>query len=146
MKFKAINRQDAPRFAKTRPRAVKAIETPKKDLISTVTRGKSLLARIDPKPYLVSWRLGGEKILLGVLLFSVLAGCGSLPKPENYASKDQWMKAVKEYRRQYSEHPANYSIKMKLDVAELNAAEAFYEDGMSLKGQGDLDDAIYQFK
>ncbi len=82
-------------------------------------------------------------VMLGL---AVVAGCASLPKPENYASKSEWMKAVQEYRRQYLEHPADYEIKMKLEEAELNAAEAFYEDGMALEKQGSLDDAIYQFR
>ncbi len=81
--------------------------------------------------------------LLGLAL---AAGCASLPKPENYASKSEWMKAVQEYRKQYLEHPTDYEIKMKLEEAELNAAEAFYEDGMALEKQGSLDDAIYQFR
>jgi len=88
-----------------------------------------------------------SRLRVGLFLsLLVLGGCAGIPKPENYASKDQWMKAVKEYRREYSEHPADYTIQMKLEEAELNAAEAFYDDGMSLKEQGDLDDAIYQFK
>ncbi len=74
------------------------------------------------------------------------AGCAALPKPENHASKSEWLRAVQDYRRQYSDHPADYEIKMKLEEAELNAAEAFYDDGMALEEQGSLDDAIYQFR
>jgi general secretion pathway protein D len=80
------------------------------------------------------------------LLSMVLAGCRTLPTPESYASKSDWMKSVLDYRRQYSEHPGDYEVKMRLEQAELNAAEAFYQDGMSLKEQGLLDDAIYQFR
>lgn len=84
----------------------------------------------------------------GLLLvgLALAAGCSSLPKPENHASKSEWMKAVQEYRRQYSDHPADYEIRMRLEEAELNAAEAFYDDGMALEEQGSLDDAIYQFR
>lgn len=80
------------------------------------------------------------------LLLALLTGCSSLPKPESYASKTDWMKAVVEYRREYSEHPTDYEIKMRLQEAEMNAAEAYYEDGMALKEEGLLDDAIYQFR
>lgn len=84
--------------------------------------------------------------LVWVLAFILSQGCASIPKPEDHASKSDWMKAVNEYRKEYSEHPTDYEIKMKLEEAELNAAEAFYEDGISLKDQGYLDDAIYQFR
>ena len=87
-----------------------------------------------------------RKIILPVILLIVVAGCSSLPKPENHASKTDWMKAVMSYRREYSEHPEDYEIKMKLKEAELNASEAFYQDGMSFKEDGQLDDAIYQFR
>ncbi len=98
---------------------------------------KSLSAakRGIPRPLGWSW-----------LLLALIAGCASLPKPENHASKNDWMRAVQEYRKQYSDHPADYEIKMRLEEAELNAAEACYEDGMALEKQGGLDDAIYQFR
>lgn len=56
------------------------------------------------------------------------------------------MKAVIRYRKQYSENPTDYEVKMKLEEAEMNASEAYYEDGVSLKEEGFLDDAIYQFR
>ena len=86
------------------------------------------------------------KTLAIAAAFLSLSGCASLPNPESHASKTEWMKAVLEYRKQYSEHPADYEIKMRLQQAELNAAEAYYEDGVALENQGLLDDAIYQFR
>lgn len=82
---------------------------------------------------------------IAVLILS-LSGCASLPSPESHASKTEWMKAVQEYRKENSEHPADIEVKMKLQQAELNAAEAYYEDGMAFENQGLLDDAIYQFR
>ncbi len=90
------------------------------------------------------------KNLKGYILFFILVfvfqGCSTIPKPENHATKGEWLKAVLEYRKQYLENPADYEIKMKLQEAELNAAEAFYDDGIALKEQGLLDDAIYEFR
>ncbi|HXL73966.1 MAG TPA: secretin N-terminal domain-containing protein, partial [bacterium] len=98
------------------------------------------------KRYLKPFASGGRVLPAAVLAVLFISGCASLQKPEDHASKSEWMKAVQEYRKEYSEHPADYEIKMKLQEAELNAAEAYYDDGMSLKDQGLLDDAIYQFR
>ena len=88
----------------------------------------------------------GPKAVFLVILLLGAGGCATLPKPENHATKSEWMKAVEDYRKQFSENPADYEIKMKLEMAELNAAEAFYDDGMSFENDGQLDDAIYQFR
>jgi general secretion pathway protein D len=93
-----------------------------------------------------SFNRAWKNLFCAALTVILGSGCASLPKPENHATKNEWMKAVAKYRKEFSENPADYEVKMKLDEAELNAAEAFYEDGVSMEEQGLLDDAIYQFK
>ncbi|MGH7739114.1 MAG: hypothetical protein ACREL1_03100, partial [bacterium] len=100
------------------------------------------MTTIDRNP----WKKRPVLLWAGFLTCLLLAGCVSLPKSEDYASKADWMKAVQEYRHEYSAHPADFEIKMRLEEAELNAAEAYYDDGMNLEDEGQLDDAIYQFR
>ncbi len=56
------------------------------------------------------------------------------------------MKAVIEYRKAYAKHPENVEYKSRLKQTELKAADFYYQRGVGLMEQGNLDGAIVQFQ
>lgn len=56
------------------------------------------------------------------------------------------MKAVIEYRKAYGKHPNNVEYKSRLHQVELKAADYYYQRGIKLVEQGNLDGAIVQFQ
>ncbi|HVM33095.1 MAG TPA: secretin N-terminal domain-containing protein [bacterium] len=76
----------------------------------------------------------------------LLSGCASLPRPAQDAGKDEWMKAVLEYRREHLAHPEDYEIRIRLSEAERKACEDFTLEGFRDKDEGKLEDAAGQFR
>jgi general secretion pathway protein D len=81
------------------------------------------------------------------VIVSVLASCASpMRLAEDYAAQDEWMKAVIEYRKAYASHPSDIEIKSRLKQTELKAADFYYQRGLHLIEQGNLDGALEQFR
>jgi len=84
---------------------------------------------------------------VALLLGAVLAGCATaLKTADTYASQDEWLKAVLEYRKAYAARPTDIEYKSRLQQAELKAADFYYKRGIQLLEQGNLDGAIGQFQ
>jgi general secretion pathway protein D len=83
-----------------------------------------------------------------VLVTAVLAGCASsvMQRAEDYAGKDEWMKAVLEYRRALAERPNDVELRSRLQQTELRAADFYYQRGMRLMESGNLDGAIAELQ
>ncbi len=76
-----------------------------------------------------------------------LAACASpIKQAEEYGAQEEWMKAVFEYRKLYAKHPENVEYKSRLKQTELKAADFYYQRGIGLMEQGNLDGAIVQFQ
>jgi len=91
-------------------------------------------------------RSGGKLLLLAAVLFS-LAGCaGHATRGDEYARKDEWAKAILEYRQAYAEDPGNIEIKSRLEQMELKAADYYYHRGLLAEEKGDLERAIGFFQ
>lgn len=78
----------------------------------------------------------------------LLAACASSlsQRAEDYAAQDEWMKAVIEYRRALAERPNDVEFRSRLRQTELKAADFYYQRGMRLLEQGNLDGAIGEFQ
>ena len=88
-----------------------------------------------------SWAAAAAAALL-------LAACGSSPikRAEDHAAQEEWIKAVLEYRKALSEHPNDVEYRSRLKQTELKAADFYYQRGVRLVEQGNLDSAIVQFQ
>lgn len=91
------------------------------------------------------------KLLARTMLFAVtafsLASCAShIKRGDEYAVKDEWTKAILEYRKAYSENPYDIAIKSRVKQMELKAAEYFYHRGAVATAAGDIDGAIGLFQ
>jgi general secretion pathway protein D len=78
------------------------------------------------------------------LLFAACASPGR--QAEDYAAQGEWMKAVMTYRKVYAEKPTDVEYRSRLKQTELKAADFFYQRGVQLQEQGDLDAAMEQFQ
>lgn len=91
-------------------------------------------------------RSGGKALLLAALLL-MLAGCaGHLTKGDEYAKKEEWSKAILEYRQAYADNPDNIEVKSRLKQMELKAADYYYHLGLIALEKGDIDRAIAFFQ
>lgn len=82
--------------------------------------------------------------LAGLLL---LAACATpIERAEKFAAQDEWMKSVLEYRKAYGKTPENIEYKSRLKQTELKAADYYYQRGLKLIEQGNVDAAIEQFQ
>ena len=85
--------------------------------------------------------------LTAVLLATLLASCATpVKRAEEYAAQDEWMKAVLEYRKAYAKHPDDVEYKSRLKQTELKAADFYYQRGVHLLEQDNIDGAIVQFQ
>lgn len=84
-------------------------------------------------------------MLAGLLL--TLAGCaGHLTRGDEYARKDEWSKAILEYRQAYAENPDDIEVKSHLKQMELKAADYYYRRGLVALESGNVDGAIGAFQ
>ncbi len=81
-------------------------------------------------------------------MVALLAACASSPvkRAEEYASQDEWLKAVLEYRKALVERPGDIEFRSRLKQTELKAADFYYQQGQQSFEQGNLDEAIVQFQ
>lgn len=83
--------------------------------------------------------------LLVISLF--LCACGSVTlKGDTHVLNNEWSKAVIEYRAALKSYPENIELKSKLKQTELRAAEFYYQKGVKLLEQDNLDAAIVEFQ
>jgi len=87
------------------------------------------------------------RTLLIVAMLLALASCaGHMTRGDEYATKDDWMKAILEYRQAYSERPDDIEVKSRLKQMEMRAADYYYHRGEIALAKGDLDGAITLFQ
>src|SRR6266851_1495811 len=84
--------------------------------------------------------------VLAALAF--LTACGSSPvkRADEYAARDEWLKAVLEYRKATADRPSDIEYRSRLRQTELKAADFYYQQGQRSLEHGNLDDAIVQFQ
>jgi general secretion pathway protein D len=91
-------------------------------------------------------RSGGKVLVLAWLLLT-LAGCaGHMTRGDEYARKDEWSKAILEYRQAYADNPDDIEVKSRLKQMELKAADYYYHRGLIALENGDVDRAIAFFQ
>lgn len=84
-------------------------------------------------------------MLAGILL--ALAGCaGHVTRGNEYASKDEYSRAILEYRQAYAENPDDIEAKSRLEQTELKAADFYYRRGLVALEGGNIDNAITFFQ
>lgn len=90
----------------------------------------------------------GPKLYLIVIAAAfVLGACaGPVQRADDYIAQDEWMKAVLEYRKAATSHPADVEFRSRLKQTEHKAADYYYQRGLSLLEQDSLDAAILQFQ
>ena len=77
----------------------------------------------------------------------LLCACaGHIKRAEEYQAQDEWMRAVLEYRRALVDDPGNIEFKSRLKYTELKAADFYYQRGLELIEQGNIDGAIVQYQ
>src|SRR6267143_1653059 len=81
-------------------------------------------------------------------MVALLAACASSPvkRAEEYASQDEWLKAVLEYRKALVERHGDIEVRSRLKEPELKSADYYYQQGQRFLEQGNLDEAIVQFQ
>ncbi|MBI3560339.1 MAG: hypothetical protein HY080_01285 [Gammaproteobacteria bacterium] len=84
-------------------------------------------------------------ILIAVFLQASCA-VGPVERADDYITQDEWMKAVLEYRTALAKNPTDVEFKSRLKQTELKAADHYYQRGMGLLEQANLDGAILQFQ
>lgn len=85
--------------------------------------------------------------IFATALVLLLAACaGPIKRADDYIAQEEWMRAVIEYRKAYGKYPNNVEYKSRLHQVELKAADYYYQRGIRLVEQGNLDGAIVQFQ
>jgi general secretion pathway protein D len=86
--------------------------------------------------------------IVTVVAAFVLMSCavGPVERADDYITQDEWMKAVLEYREALAKNPTDVEFKSRLKQTELKAADHYYQRGMSMLEQANLDAAILQFQ
>lgn len=88
-----------------------------------------------------------QTVILVVVVGTVLAGCASnFERAEDYAARDDWTRAVAEYRKAYARNPDDIQYKSRLRQAELLAADYYYQRGLRFADQGNYDAAIGEYQ
>jgi general secretion pathway protein D len=88
-----------------------------------------------------------SKITSATVLALMLASCASSrTSGDEYVTRDEWVKAVAEYRRDFHEHPNDIEIKAKFERMELQAANYYYHRGMREIASGNLEGAEQAFQ
>jgi len=76
-----------------------------------------------------------------------LAACaGPIERADKYMAQDEWVKAVMEIRGAATRHPGNVEYRSRLKQTEQKAADHYYQQGVHLLEQDNLDAAILQFQ
>jgi len=82
------------------------------------------------------------------VVVALLAGCAAstVKQAEDYAAQDEWLKAVLEYRKALAAQPNDVEYRSRLKQTELKAADFYYQRGIQMLEQANLDAAIVQFQ
>jgi general secretion pathway protein D len=93
-------------------------------------------------------RVSRLRLFPALAVVALLAACASSPvkRAEGYASQDEWLKAVLEYRKALLERPGDIEFRSRLKQTELKSADFYYQQGQQFLEQGNLDEAIVQFQ
>ncbi|HEX5056633.1 MAG TPA: secretin N-terminal domain-containing protein [Gammaproteobacteria bacterium] len=76
-----------------------------------------------------------------------LCACASTQsRIDGYVAQEEWMQAVVAARKAYSEHPADPGAKSRMQQIELKAADYYYQKGLRMLQQGNIDGAIEQYQ
>ncbi len=77
----------------------------------------------------------------------LLASCAShLRLGDEYAAKEEWSRAVLEYRKASRKDPNDIEARSRLRQVEFKASEYHYHSGALARSKGDLEGAIAQFQ
>lgn len=77
----------------------------------------------------------------------LLPACSTpIKRADEHAAQEEWMKAVLEYRKATNAHPNDVEYRSRLRQTELKAADYYYQRGLRLAEQGNLDAAVVQFQ
>ena len=82
-------------------------------------------------------------LVLGLLL---QACGGAMKRAENYEVRQDWLKAVLEYRKAHNRDPGNVEYSSRLRQAELKAADFYYQKGFRHFESGNYDAAIQDYQ
>ena len=94
-----------------------------------------------------SLRVSSARVVAVALLGVWVGACSSpIKRADDYAAQEEWMKAVLEYRSAYGRSPRDIEYRSRLQQIELKAADYYYQQGIRLVEQGNLDGAIVQFQ
>lgn len=91
-------------------------------------------------------KLLARTLLFVATAFSLVSCANHIKRGDEYAVKDEWTKAILEYRKAYSENPDDIAIKSRVKQMELKAAEYYYHRGAVAIAKGDIDGAIGLFQ
>src|SRR3989338_1022478 len=91
-------------------------------------------------------KLLARALLVSLTVFSLFSCASYIKRGDEYAVKDEWTKAIMEYRKAYSEHPDDIEIKSRLKQAEFKAADFYYHRGVMAVAKGETDGAIALFQ
>lgn len=96
-----------------------------------------------PAPFAGRWRT----VAVALAVAALLAGCSAaLRRGDGYAHRQEWLKAVVEYRAALRDDPDNAELRARLVIAEQRAADHYYARGQALTSQGKLDAAAAEFQ
>lgn len=86
------------------------------------------------------------RMLLAVATLTLASCAGHMKRGDEYAAKDEWTKAILEYRQAWGETPDDIEIKSRLKQTEMKAADYYYHRGEFAMARADLDGAIALFQ
>ena len=87
------------------------------------------------------------RLLICSTLAVVLSSCaGYIKRADEYQAQDEWMRAVLEYREAAASEPGDVEFRSRLKQTELKAADFYYQRGVTLLGQDNIDGAIVQYQ
>lgn len=87
------------------------------------------------------------RILLSIIFVAIISACASpIKQAELYAAKDEWLKAVIEYRKVLADDPGNIEYRSRLKQTELKAADFYYQQGLKMLALGNIDGAIVEYQ
>jgi len=82
-----------------------------------------------------------------VVIAAILSSCAApIKQAQSYEDREEWMKAVLEYRKLRKQDPGNIEYRSRLEQLELKAADRFYQKGAELMAQGNIDAAVVEFQ
>lgn len=94
-------------------------------------------------------RSHASRHIAAMLIGGLIVGACAIPVQQvadNYIAQDEWMKAVLVYRKAAADNPTDVEYKSRLKQTELKAADHYYQRGIALLEQDNLDGAIIQFQ